>query len=123
MKQNTIILTALGLLVAGFLAGCGSQEVRNEFVSQQKIDGLDSNRFEYVADIVLNREGYNFLWFIPFASASEESAKAIIWEETKKRYKDAAGVYEVEMRQQGVGLFDWRPSTTLWGKIVVQKRY
>jgi hypothetical protein len=103
------------MLAALLLAGCCAA-TPNDFA---KTDRLDTSKFEYVADVVVYKEGYHFLWFIPLGCATPDIAKQIMREKVKQKYPDAAGIYEVkEVSHQSVGLFDWRPSISMWGKVV-----
>lgn len=109
--KNLLVAAALTSLL--LVAGCGTKYT-GEYITDQKLE----NNLEYVADVIVNKEGYSFLWCIPLASASEDAAKAMMEEVVKKRYPDAAGVFEYEVVQQkGVGLFDWKPTFTARGKV------
>lgn len=103
------------MLAALMLAGCCSS-MSNDFVKTEK---MDTSRYEYIADVVVYKEGYHFLWFIPMGCATPDAAKQIMRDKVKQKYPDAAGIYEVqEVNRQSVGLFDWKPSIALWGKVV-----
>lgn len=113
--RQTIVALLLGVMYSMLIAGCSSSGISNDFVKEEK---LDAYKYDYVADVIVYKEGYSFLWAIPFSSATPEVAKEMIRNKVKEKYPDAAGVYEVQaVNRQGVGLFDWKPSITLWGKV------
>lgn len=116
MKQRKIITIPILLALLTMLLGCGGAEVREHFVKE---DALDENKYEYIADVVVHKEGYHFLWAIPAVSASETAAKDMMRDKTKETYPNAAGVYEMKIIfRQGVGLGDWSPCIAIKGKVV-----
>lgn len=101
------------------VVGCASYKDTG-FITKAKVP----NGFEYVGDIIVNKEGMHFLWFIPFYSASEDTAKETMEQKVKEKYPNAAGIYDLKtIYQEGVGLFDWRPAITLIGKVAKSPAY
>lgn len=106
-------LTFAVLLILAFIAGCCSAKP-TPFIAT---DPLGDN-VEYVAHVVVNKEGYHFLWCIPFACATEGVARETMEQEVKAKYPNADGVFEYKVLQErGVSLFDWKPTLTITGKV------
>lgn len=101
------------------LFGCSTTDHKDFFVKSEKIDEAN---FEYIGDIIVNKEGYHFLWFIPFASAKEESAIRLMKEKALWGFPGSAGVFELkETEREEVALFDWTPRLQIQGKVVKRK--
>ncbi|NUM33468.1 MAG: hypothetical protein HUU50_02905 [Candidatus Brocadiae bacterium] len=111
--------TLLCFLVIWALVGCSTPEHKNFFIKEEKIDEAN---FEYIGDIIVNKEGYHFLWFIPFASGKKESAIRLMKEKAVWGFPGAAGIFELrETGREEVALFDWTPLVKIEGKVVKRK--
>lgn len=114
-KQARNLVKISLVLAAGLvlMAGCASAKP-TPFVS----DATLASNMEYVADVIVNKEGYHFLWFIPFSSATEDAARELMEQVVREKHKDAAGVFEYKkIQSRGVGIFDWKPTVTIMGKV------
>lgn len=111
LLQLFILLALLGICISG----CSNNEYK-KFIIPGK---LDETRVEYLADEIVIKEGYYFLWFIPFASNNIESSEEKMVEEAKTHMPDANGLMEINVElQEDVEFFDWTPRTILRGKLI-----
>ncbi len=116
MEMKKILLW---ILIGCALVGCSTPEHKDFFVKSEKIDEAN---FEYIGDIIVNKEGYHFLWFIPFASGKPEAAIRLMKEKAIWGFPGASGVFELkETEREEVALFDWTPRVQIEGKVVKRK--
>jgi len=98
------------------LMGCSSADYKGFILSNEP---LDENRFEYLGDVIVIKEGYYFLWFIPFKTNKEEAAKELMVEKVRWGFPNANGVVDLKTdAKEDVELFDWTPRLFLRGKII-----
>lgn len=109
----------LCLLITYALVGCSAPEHKDFFVKSEK---MDEENFEYIGDITVNKEGYYFLWCIPFASAKEDAAKELMIQKTKWGFPGCAGVFEFKTEsKEEVAFFDWAPNIQIKAKVVKKR--
>lgn len=107
------------IIIALILAGCASVDTKDFFISREQ---LDSANYEYLGDIIVHKEGFSFLWCIPFSSATDEATQKLMIEKAKWGFPESCGVYEYkELEREEVALFDWTPKLYIKAKVVKKK--
>ncbi|HON43897.1 MAG: hypothetical protein KBC30_03425 [Planctomycetes bacterium] len=106
------------LILALLLTGCASVD-KDYFI---RTEPLDSANYEYLGDIIVHKEGFSFLWCIPFKSATDEATQQLMIEKAKWGFPDSCGVYEYTVTErQEVALFDWTPRLYIKAKVVKKR--
>lgn len=114
-KHNIMLILMLLAILLIPLSGCSNSEYKKFLIPGQ----LDQNRYEYIADEIVIKEGYYFLWFIPFASNSQDAAEEKMVEEAQANMPAATGLMEITSElHEDVEFLDWTPRTILRGKLV-----
>ena len=110
-RQHLFIL----LLLSSMLIGCGSTVYKGFIVEEKSIPP----GYEYLGDMFVIKEGYYFLWCIPFATNSKEAAIDVMVQKTKIGFPNVRvdGLFDIQvMKTESIGLFDWAPEIVLKGK-------
>lgn len=100
--------------------GCSAKHT-NFFIKTEKIE----DGYEYIGDIVVNKEGFYFLWFIPFSSNTLDAAKEKMIEEAllPQAFPDADGVFDFRIvSEESVGFFRWAPNTVIKARVVRKRK-
>ena len=114
VNNNKLLLWLLILLV---VAGCQSVTKSKEFFI--RTDKNIPAGYEHIGDIKVDKGGYYFLWFIPFAHGTEKAAKKVIKRESILGFPDADGLYDYHVElQESVEFLDWAPRVIVRAKAV-----
>ncbi len=119
MYHNNFLVWLLLITLTILLVSCASPNYQNFDLSSEPIN---LNTHEYLGDVIVVKEGYYFLGFIPFATNKEEFAKELMVEKTLWVFPEANAIYDMKTYlKEGVEFFDWTPRTIVRGKMAKRR--
>ena len=115
VNNKKLLLWLLLLLLA--ITGCQNvSKSKDIFV---RTDKSIPAGYEHIGDIKVDKGGYYFLWFIPFANGTEKAAKAMMKREAIVGFPDADGLYDYHVElQESVEFLDWGPRVVVRARAV-----